>query len=97
MSTTPSAEALSLAVKLSGHTVCIARHVRGQTGPSEPPCNLCLGDATTIDRELQLPQRNAALLLAEAVCEVDAESNNTVPLVVADTIDQLRDALQQIK
>lgn len=95
MSTTPSAEALSLAVKLSGHTVCIARHVRGQTGPSEPPCNLCLGDAATIDRELQLPQRNAALLLAQTVCDEEARNDHLQD--VTGAIDQLRDALNRIK
>lgn len=42
--------------------------------------------AQTIDRELQLPQRNAALLLAQSVCDLDPWA-----------LDELRDALAVIK
>jgi len=55
----PSQEAVALAVLLSGHTRCAKavvmdiEHVR--------PCELCLGDAATIDRELKLKERNEVI------------------------------------
>ena len=82
----PSAEAIALAVSLSGHTIC-RKH----------PCELCRGDAEHIDRELCLPQRNAALLLAQGVVdsvrEDGIEDNNDM----LDQLAQLRDALALIK
>lgn len=89
--TTPTADAIRLAVKLSGHTACerwwIAEY------DSSGVCAGCLGDAATIDRELLLPQKHAALLLAQGV--VDAEFRDTLTLIGA--IDELREALNQIK
>ena len=95
----PSAEAIALAVKLSGHTSC-AHALQGQLkddqGSAMPPCDGCLGDAQTIDAELDLPARNAALLLAQTVAD---EAENDINLPICDTksaIDELREALARI-
>jgi len=88
--TTPTADAIALAVKLSGHTHCQLECGR----PSLAVCEACLGDAATIDRELQLPQRNAALLLAQGV--VDAYERGGIGIVHVP-ISELRDALNDIK
>lgn len=51
--------------------------------------------ALLIDRELQLPARNAALLLAQTVCDEEARNDHLQD--VTGAIDQLRDALNRIK
>jgi hypothetical protein len=56
-------------------------------------CDGCHADARTIDRELQLPQRNAALMVAQGV--VDAERSINAELET--TVAQLREALAAIK
>jgi hypothetical protein len=90
---TPSADAIRLAVNLSGHNSCEVLLRRcGRT-----PCEACLADAATIDRELLLPEKHAALLLAQGV--IDARDSHD-PNWYANTeqaIDQLRDALAKIK
>ena len=95
----PTPEAIALAVKLSGHIMC-------QRYPSSQciaPCGGCLADAETIDRELKLPQCNAALLLAQAVVE-DACEFGTPPersdrpyVVRFDVMEELREALAAIQ
>lgn len=84
----PSAEALALAVRLSGHTHC----------QCTTPCEGCIADAQTIDRELALPQRNAALLLAQQVCDADTYEGDIGSAFAnfKDLVYQLRDALAAI-
>ena len=53
----PSADALRLAVLLSGHTHCQSA-VAFPDNPYRKVCDGCLGDAATIDRELKLKERN---------------------------------------
>lgn len=90
----PSAEALALAVKLSCHAHCNLmwnkREHRGTAGI----CDCCLDDAATIDCDLQLPQRNAALLLARALVE---EYDNGTTNWDMTPLDALREALAAIK
>lgn len=50
--------------------------------------------ANVIDRELQLPQRNAALLLAQGVADV---AKHATEPSLQDAIADLRDALAAIK
>lgn len=100
MSTQPSAEAIALAVKLSGHTQCerALTHPANEAQDVDFPCGGCLGDARTIDEALQLPARNAALLLAQGL--TDAAQDTDVPIgeiEIWDMIGQLRDALALIK
>ena len=94
---TPSAEALSLAVKLSGHTHC-QRTLTDLDSLRLPlrttPCDGCLSDAAMIDRELQLPQRNVALLLAQAAVETYESSNGYAD---GNIMEQLRESLAAIK
>ena len=47
--------------------------------------------ASVIDRELQLPARNAALLLAQQVCDARQRRANTL-----GPVNELRDALAKI-
>ncbi len=91
----PSAEAIALAVKLSGHTHCFAalRHVP-IGGQDWRVCNGCLGDAATIDRELQLPARNAALLLAQSAVDTYESASWYADKT---SMELLRDALAAIK
>lgn len=97
---TPSAEALALAVRLSGHGSCA--YVLNPThglNPGQGVCDGCLGDAATIDRELALPQRNAALLLAQQVCDADTYEGDIGSAFAnfKDLVYQLRDALAAIR
>lgn len=92
----PSAEALSLAVKLSCHTHCqLASQGKFDDWGGYPvtPCDGCLGDARTIDEHLQLPQRNAALLLAQGAVETYQSASYYVE---GNIMEQLREALGRI-
>ena len=60
----PSEDALKLAAKLNGHET----HVHSQCAPGKY-CQCCKREALIIDAELQLPQRNAALLCAQGVSD----------------------------
>lgn len=107
-----SAEAIALAVKLSGHTHCQSAHYLRTAPPSYPPkpgkyfeiCDGCLGDAATIDRELKLPERNAALLLAQEVCDLASDvDKHSSPILyecglvsLSGNIDALREALKAL-
>lgn len=79
----PSKEALRLAGILNDHQlVC--------------PCAECIDAALTIDKELLLPEKHAALLLAQAVVdELDRWTTSTDGIVSA--INDLREALSRIK
>jgi len=50
--------------------------------------------AELIDAELQLPQRNAALLIVQTMVDVEA---NLTPLGLTEMIAELREALTRIK
>lgn len=89
MNPQPSAEAVALAVKLSDHPLCPMYLKCGQT-----PCHVCIGIAATIDRELQLPQKNAALLLAQTLVYAFGHEPNDID---AQIVDHIRDALAAIK
>lgn len=90
----PTAEALRLAVLLSGHT-----HCQHELGRAMPVCDGCAGDARIIDCELQLPQRNAALLLLQGLIdEWQRRGDDNDPSHWTDGyIDDLREALARIK
>ncbi len=93
--TSPTADAIRLAVKLSGHTQC---QRIWHNYESESPCDGCMGDAATIDRELLLPEKHAALFAAQAVCdseEVDIHMPQVCDTVSA--ISELRAELAKIK
>ena len=100
----PSAEALSLAVKLSGHTFCQTMWNKREHGGTAGVCDGCLGDAATIDRELKLPERNAALLLAQEVCDLASDvDKHSSPILyecglvsLSGNIDALREALKAL-
>ena len=108
---TPSADALKLAVKMSGHAGCESAHYLRTAPPSYPPkrgeyfriCEGCIADAELIDRELALPQRNAALRCAQGVVDDASEfgqppQRKERPYIVSfDVIEQLRDALAAIR
>lgn len=87
----PSAEALRLAENL------LANGVKNRSWYMSDPQNL----AAVIDRELQLPQRNAALLLAQALMDANDACPYAKPSAViaalAEPIDHLREALKAIK
>ena len=91
---TPSAEALALAVKLSGHDGTQCKY-------GARICEGCIADARTIDRELALPAKNAALLLAQALIdEADSyaeDKKRHAYLISLQIIDELREALSRIK
>lgn len=101
----PSAEALKLAVLLSGHQHC-HRIVHMAATPSHEVCDGCLGDARTIDDALQLPARTAALLCAQGVVDAwdrqcgrvfeSMGSENPRAQSIDVAIDELRDALANI-
>ena len=100
--TTPTADAIRLAVKLSGHTSCELAFRKGSRAlapeiPELDICDGCLGDAATIDRELLLPQKHCALMAAQAV--VDARNGHSAAWYenTMTAIDELGDALAQIK
>ena len=95
----PSAEAVALAVRLSGHTRCQRLFGLRLNTVHVQPCNGCLGDAATIDRELRLPERNAALLLAQGVIDISEQLRKGAGFYgeYDSQIDLLRDALAQIK
>ena len=78
----PSADALRLAVLLSGHEGTQCKY-------GARVCEGCIADARIIDRELKLPQRNAALLLAQAICDGRDRREDILGLV-----DLLREALK---
>lgn len=84
---TPSADALQLAIKLSGHEGTQCKY-------GARICEGCIADARIIDDALQLPQRNAALMLAQGMCDEDARVTNLTDSKAL--IDQLRDALARI-
>ena len=99
---TPSAEAIALAVKLSGHTHCqkAVTFPKMSANVNRTVCDGCLGDAAAIDHELQLPQRNAALLCAQGVVDAEYADSATAAfkkMNVNTAIDQLREALAAIK
>jgi len=81
----PTQAALNCASVLNGHyPVCAG----------ETFCELCTDDASIMDAELLLPQKNAALLLAQAVTDAwDLEH----PDRMSDPNDLLRIALSKIK
>jgi hypothetical protein len=93
---TPSAEAIALAVQLSGHTHCQQRRIIQRDDPCGPTgvCDGCLGDARTIDEYLRLPQRNVVLMAAQGVVDTnDKGQSRDLPYA----LDTLRDALAAIK
>lgn len=84
--TTPTADAIALAVKLSGHTPCGSSLRAGGY-----VCEGCLGDAATIDRELLLPQKHVALMAAQAVADLCSGEDYYA------VVEELREALSRIK
>lgn len=92
---TPSAEALALAVLLSGHTHCQLA-VAGMEGISVAVCEGCLGDAATIEKELKLKERNALEEAAKAVVvEWEGRTMQTT-LRLAESVSDLREALKAL-
>lgn len=85
---TPSAEALALAVKLSGHEGTQCKY-------GARICEGCIADARTIDRELQLPARNAALLCAQSVC--DTEEKYVDGCKAFQFIDNITPAIEELR
>jgi hypothetical protein len=64
----------------------------------EPCCPTCFATAAIIDDELQLPQRNAALLLAQGVSDAYENWDGSVDRGgLDDSIENLREALTRIK
>ncbi len=90
--TTPTADAIRLAVKLSGHTGCCLALQR-----NESACDGCLADAATIDRELLLPEKNAALFLAQGAVDASKPMRFGNANVPQSAIDELREALAKLK
>jgi hypothetical protein len=90
---TPTADAIRLAVKLSGHMTCQKAAELWTPQMRMFVCELCLGDAATIDRELLLPEKHAALLLAQGVVD---EYGKRYP-VFGHAFDELRESLKAIK
>lgn len=86
----PTDAALKLATQLAGHISC-QNYASGKW--QGEVCAGCLGDASTIDTELRLPEKHAALLLAQGVCDGAERNGRRTPLVV----EELRTALAQIK
>ena len=93
--TTPTADAIRLAVKLSGHTHC-QRALLAEPHPTSV-CAGCLGDAATIDRELLLPQKHTALFAAQAVIDASLTLNGTRLIDVFEAIRELSQSLKAIK
>jgi len=99
----PTADAIRLAVKLSGHGACEQCFSDYPPGYIEGlPCAGCLGDAATIDRELLLPEKHVALMAAQAVVDANSKSGpyakpSAVVADLAGPIDELREALSRIK
>lgn len=93
----PSADAIRVAVLLSGHTHCQKAWVTDCD--SSNVCDGCVGDAQVIDRELALPERNAALLLAQGTADcakrIDRETACGLDALL-EQIDELREALGRI-
>lgn len=95
----PSAEALALAVLLSGHTHCQTA-LRSQGADSSfrnrHVCEGCLGDAATIEKELKLKERNALEEAAKAVVvEWEGRTMQTT-LRLAESVSDLREALKAL-
>jgi len=94
--TTPTADAIRLAVKLSGHSHCqhvVALHYTpgALRDLGDIPCPGCLGDAATIDRELLLPEKHRALMAAQAVADLCSGEDYYA------VVEELREALSRIK
>lgn len=88
----PTDSALKLAVKLSGHTGCGVRLLTRLQ-----PCDGCVADARTIDKELLLPEKHAALLLAQALIDSEDREGCDPSTFAPDLVDQLRTALDKLR
>lgn len=86
----PSAEALALAVKLSGHEGTQCKY-------GARICEGCIADARIIDDSLQLPARNATLLCAQGVLDAYERYDDKMDCWDESTLNELRDALARIK
>jgi hypothetical protein len=92
--TTPSADAIRLSVKLSGHTQC---QRIWHNYESESPCECCLADAATIDRQLLLPEKHAVLFAAQEVVDIWHGPNQPDSTELYAALDELAEALAKIK
>lgn len=86
---TPSADALRLAVKLSGHEGTQCKY-------GARICEGCIADAQTIERELKLRECDSLKAAAfTVVTEWDRREMET-PMRFAEAISSLREALKAI-
>ncbi len=84
-------------MKQSAEALRLSQIIHAHWDHEPESCVMCLDTAKTIDTELQLHERNAALLLAQQVCDIEEIDPHMAMICdTASAISELREALTTI-